>query len=199
MKTYLLMLALLTTQLVSAQNTMEDVCPLKVGSEIPTTMLAAADAQLIAMDSLVNTKPTILVFYRGAWCGYCRKHLAELNDIKQKVEDLGYQMFGVTVDQASKLKETNEKANTEIKVYADVDAATIKAFGLNWHVDDTLFNKYKNEYQLNLEEWSGATHHQLPVPAVFVIKDGIIQFQYVNPNYSVRLKPETLLAVLETL
>lgn len=192
-------IVMLCTQIVWAQNTMFDVCPLKVGTEIPSTHLATANTELIALDSLVSTKPTVLIFYRGAWCGYCTKHLAELNDIKSEIEDLGYQIMGVTVDQPSKLSESNKKAKSEIKVYADVDAATIKAFGLNWEVDDTLFNKYKNEYKLDLEMWSGATHHQLPVPAVFVVKDGIVQFQYVNPTYSTRLKPETLLAVLETL
>lgn len=35
----------------------------------------------------------------------------------------------------------------------------------------------------------------LPVPAVFLVNtDGIIQFQYVNPNYNVRLKKEVILA-----
>ncbi len=35
----------------------------------------------------------------------------------------------------------------------------------------------------------------LPVPAVFLVNtDGIIQFQYVNPNYTVRLKKEVILA-----
>jgi len=31
------------------------------------------------------------------------------------------------------------------------------------------------------------------------LKDNVVQFQYVNPNYRTRLKPETLLAVLKTL
>lgn len=199
MKKYFFMMVMLCTQIVWAQNTMFDVCPLKVGSEIPKTILATANAEMVALDSLVNSKPTVLIFYRGAWCGYCTKHLAELNDIKLEIEDLGYQIMGVTVDQPSKLSESNKKAESEIEVYADIKAATIKAFGLNWEVDDTLFNKYKNEYKLDLEMWSGASHHQLPVPAVFVVKDGIVQFQYVNPKYSVRLKPETLLAVLKTL
>ncbi len=38
-------------------------------------------------------------------------------------------------------------------------------------------------------------NHLLPVPAVFIAgKDSIIEFEYVNPNYKVRLSPELLLA-----
>jgi len=103
------------------------------------------------------------------------------------------------MDQPSKLDESKERSKSEIEVYADVKAEAIKAFGLNWTVDDTLFTKYKNEYKIDLELWSGESHHQLPVPAVFIIKDGMVQFQYVNPAYSTRLKPETLLAVLKTI
>lgn len=199
MKQNFLIILIVCVQFSFAQNSMHDVCPLKVGSEIPSTTLATNSGDFIQLNSLVSETPTVLIFYRGAWCGYCTKHLAELNEIKKDVETLGYQIVGITVDQASKLKESNEKAESEIEVYSDVKAAAIQAFGLNWHVNDTLFNKYKNEYQLDLELWSGANHHLLPIPAVFVIKGGIVQFQYVNPEYSIRLKPETLLAVLQTL
>lgn len=41
----------------------------------------------------------------------------------------------------------------------------------------------------------GAPGRQLPVPAVYVIdREGKVHFQYVNPNYVVRLAPEVLLA-----
>ena len=52
---------------------------------------------------------------------------------------------------------------------------------------------------MDLEEWSGKKHHILPVPSVFIIKDGVIQFQHVNPNYSERLSPEILLSYLNAL
>ncbi|MFT4661076.1 MAG: hypothetical protein ACI8XB_001347 [Patiriisocius sp.] len=56
----------------------------------------------------------------------------------------------------------------------------------------------KTEDQLDLEEWSGEKHHSLPVPGIYVIKDNKVEFQYVNPKYSDRLKPETLLAILKS-
>lgn len=48
--------------------------------------------------SLIGEKASVLVFYRGVWCGYCTKHSAELNDIKADVETKGYQIFGITMD-----------------------------------------------------------------------------------------------------
>ncbi len=199
MRQLILLVLALSSQIAIAQNGMNDICPLKVGAEIPSVVLTDKANEAHSLADLTAEKPSVLIFYRGAWCGYCTKHLAELNSIKSEVEALGYQMFGITVDQASKLEESDKRAESEITVYSDAKAEAIQAFGLDWQVEDELFSKYKNEYKLDLEAWSGESHHSLPVPAVFIVKDGIVQFQYVNPKYSTRLKAETLLAILPTL
>ncbi len=199
MRLFIFLMAALSAPFLAAQNSMHDICPLKVGSEIPSVTLTDKTNEAHTLADLTTETPSVLIFYRGAWCGYCTKHLAELNDIKAEVEELGYQMLGITVDQAEKLEESDKRGKSEIPVYSDASAEAIQAFGLDWQVDDELFSKYKNDYKLDLEAWSGQTHHTLPVPAVFVVKDGIVQFQYVNPKYSTRLKPATLLAVLQTL
>jgi peroxiredoxin len=77
---------------------------------------------------------------------------------------------------------------------SDSEAAGIKGFGIAFRVDDQTFDAYK-KFKIDLEEHSGAKHHLLPVPAVFIIgKNGTILFQYVNPDYKVRLSPDVLLA-----
>ena len=50
---------------------------------------------------------------------------------------------------------------------------------------------------MDTEWWTGSKHHVLPVPAVFVISKGIIQYQHVDPNYSRRLPPEVLLSFIK--
>lgn len=199
MRLFLFLSFLCAVSTLAAQDQMFDICPLKVGAEIPEVSVTDQANEAHSLKSLSAEKPTVMIFYRGAWCGYCTKHLAELNDAKADIEALGYQIFGVTVDQASKLEESAKETNSEIMVYSDAKAEAIQAFGLDWKLDAELYDKYLNNYKLDLEEWSGESHHSLPVPAVFVVKDGMVQFQYVNPNYKTRLKPETLLAVLRTL
>lgn len=199
MKTILSLTLLLSLQTIFAQNGMHDVCPLKVGAEVPELSVTNEDGQNVELNSILAEKPTVLVFYRGAWCGYCTKHLAELNNAQTDIAAAGYQIIGISPDQAEKLAESNKRAESEINVYSDSDLKAIQAFGLDWKVGDELFTKYKNEYQLDLEEWSGQEHHALPVPAIFIVRDNTIVFQYVNPNYKMRLSAETLLAILNTL
>lgn len=200
MKLVLIVFITLITQLVVAQdNPMFDICPLKVGEQLPEVSVYDTENKEHTLSDLSKDKPTVLIFYRGAWCGYCTKHLAELNDAKKDIESLGYQILGITADQSSKLEESNKRSESEIQVYSDAKLAVIKAFGLDWKVSDETYLKYKEKYQLDLETWNGGKSHELPVPAVFIINKGVVQFQYVNPNYNTRLKAKTLLAILESL
>ncbi len=182
-------------QISNAQDARFDICPLKVGMEIPEANLFNQTNEKVQLSKITAAKPTILIFYRGAWCGYCTKHLSELNDAKTEIENLGYQIIGITVDQADQLKESK----SEIPVYSDSDLEASTGFGLDWKVDDQLFNKYLEKYELDLEAWSGQKHHSLPVPAVFIVQDNKVLFQYVNPDHSKRLKVSTLLSILKTL
>ncbi|MDZ7681864.1 MAG: hypothetical protein U5J63_09195 [Fodinibius sp.] len=69
-----------------------------------------------------------------------------------------------------------------------------KIFGLAFKVDQSTLERYA-EGGIDLEESSGYDHHLLPVPAVYLINpDGLVTFQYVNPDYKTRIKSEVLLA-----
>jgi len=61
-------------------------------------------------------------------------------------------------------------------------------------VSDEVNSQYL-EYGINLAEASGESHRVLPAPSTFLIgTDGLIHFQYTNPDYVVRLHPSVLLA-----
>ena len=73
-----------------------------------------------------------------------------------------------------------------------------RAFRIAYEVDKATLAQLQS-HAVDLEAASGEKHHQLPVPAVYVVTtNGLIQFAYVNPDYKVRLDPELLLAALQT-
>ena len=52
---------------------------------------------------------------------------------------------------------------------------------------------------VDLEKASGYDHHYLPVPATYLVgNNGVIQFQYANPNYKMRLDPDLLIAAAKS-
>lgn len=199
MKRFLVALMLILASGVFGQDQMYDVCPLKVGEEIPQEVtLENVDGETLPLESALSEK-SILIFYRGGWCPYCMRHLSALQQIKEEIAELGYNLIAITPDQFDSLGVSETKSQTDFTIYSDSDSDVIDAFGLGWKVDDALNEKYISKYGLDLTEWSGEEHRILPVPAVYVIQNGVVQYQYVNPEYKVRLKPETLLAILQTL
>lgn len=68
-----------------------------------------------------------------------------------------------------------------------------KGFGLAYKVPaDTL--EQLGRFGIDLEKASGEDHHLLPVPAVFLLdQKARITFEYVNPDYKVRIPARLVL------
>ncbi len=81
----------------------------------------------------------------------------------------------------------------QFTLLSDASMSAARAFGIAFRVDDATFARYKS-FGIDLEAASGQTHHELPVPAVFILdRAGVIRFAHANPDYTVRLAAEPLL------
>lgn len=191
---FLLCLLLMPT-LVRAEVAVkaEDVKPIGVGETVPSGVVQNAEGQKVELKDLYESKPTVLVFYRGGWCPYCNKHLSELGKIEKDLLALGYQIIAVSPDRPELLKNTQTKTGVSYQLYSDSAMDLTKSFGLAFKVDDETIAKYKT-YNIDLEKSSGQTHHLLPVPAAYVLdKKGKIHFVSYNPNYKERVNALKLL------
>jgi peroxiredoxin len=197
----IILLFLLSTSTLFSQSEMYEICPIKNSEKTPSSIVYETNGDSIKLNDYIGDKPTVIVFYRGGWCPYCTKHLAELNTIKSKIDSLGFQLIAITPDNFTNLDSSVVRSSEGIDytLLSDKYASAMTDFGIGWHVNDKLYKKYKTKYNLDTEWWSGAKHHILPVPAVFVIKDGVIQYQHVDPNYSKRLSSEIILSFLVAL
>jgi peroxiredoxin len=199
MKTIALTLLLLTSVITFSQEEMYDICPIKNSESVPKVIVYDQEGKEINLKSYIGEKPVVVVFYRGGWCPYCMRHLAALNEIKPIMDSLGVELIAITPDDFTNLDSSVVKGNgVDFKLFSDKDVNAINAFGIGWEINDELYLKYKNSYGVDSEWWSKNDHHVLPVPSVFIIKDGKIEYQHVNPNYSKRLSPEMLLNFIES-
>ncbi len=168
--------------------------PITVGSRVPKVSVMNLKNDVVSLKEILNGKPTVIVFYRGGWCPYCVRQLADLAKTAPELEKMGFQIVGITPDTPEKINTSIEKGELPYAIYSDAKADAMKAFGVAFRLDDETFTTYKDKYGMNLEERSGETHHILPVPTVFLIdKRGKITFEYSNPDYSIRLKGSELL------
>jgi peroxiredoxin len=177
----------------------DQVRPILLGSALPDVPLRTVDGAGTTLAAQVAGKPAILVFYRGGWCPYCNLQLSELRLIEAKAAALGYQMIAISPDRPEELSKTLEKGDLTYTLLSDSKAAALRAFGIGFRVDDATFAKYQ-EYGVNLETVSGEKEHALPVPSVFIVDaDGVLQFSYSHPDYSIRIPGTVILAAAEAI
>jgi len=139
-------------------------------------------------------KPLVLTFFRGGWCPYCNLHLAELRKAEEELKASGFDIWFISIDQPEVLYESLDQPDIGYTILSDSKLDATRAYGLAFRMPDDLVKRYL-EWDIDLEAASGETHHVLPAPATFIIgSDGIIQFQFTNPDYKLRLHPEILLA-----
>lgn len=174
--------------------TANDVQPLLPGMMAPAFDVLDAQGQGVHFDPENMAKPLVLSFFRGGWCPYCNLHLAEMRKAESELRDMGFDIWFISIDRPELLYESLEQPDIGYTVLSDSRLDATRKFGLAFRVDDATVERYKT-WDIDLEGSSGEGHHVLPAPATFIIaQGGVIRFQYTNPDYSVRLHPDVLLA-----
>ncbi len=84
-------------------------------------------------------------------------------------------------------------------LYSDSALDAARAFGIAFQLEDEEVARYA-KFGIDLEQASGQSHHQLPVPSVFLVETGgTIRWVYSNPDYKVRPENAALLDAARTL
>ena len=100
----------------------------------------------------------------------------------------------MSADAPEKLRAARETKGLEYTLLSDASQAAARAFGLAWQLDDAEVARLRG-FGIDVEAASGHDHHQLPVPAVFLVDSNrVVRFRSFDPDYKVRLPTEQLLA-----
>lgn len=171
----------------------EAVRPLLPGMTAPHVTLTTLDGERREYAPGEHGRPVVLTFYRGGWCPYCNLHLAELRTAEAELGSLGFDVWFISPDRPDLLAE-GESTGFDYTLLSDADMSAAEAFGIAFRLDDETLQRYRG-VGIDLADRSGEAHGALPAPATYLIgTDGTIQFAFVNPDYTVRLAPEVLLA-----
>jgi peroxiredoxin len=123
--------------------------------------------------------------------------LVQLREIEPELRDLGVQLLAISPDRPSKVQETLDRHKMGFTLLSDSEMMVARAFRVAYKLDDQTLGELR-KYNIDVEDASGQRHHLLPVPAVFLVAtNGVIQFEYVNQDYTVRLDPQLLTAAAE--
>ncbi|WP_428328306.1 peroxiredoxin-like family protein [Mucilaginibacter sp.] len=182
MKKYIIIaVSLLISIQISAQT------GLKNGMQAPDFITKDNSGKTVDFKSLLKShKAVVLFFYRGQWCPYCNKHIQQLQDSLQLLTGKGAYVIGVTPETSGNINKTIEKTHASFAIVQDKGYKIMKAYQVNYTVDDATFAKLKN-YGVDLDQNNGNTDRVLPVPATYVINSaGKIVFIQFDKDYTKR-------------
>jgi peroxiredoxin len=160
---------------------------LKKGDQAPHFVGIDQNKTSVDLNNLLNKGKVVLVFYRGAWCPYCNKHMSHLQDSLKYITEKGASIVAVTPEILESIGKTVSKTNARFSIIHDSAYVVMNRYGVAFKLDDKTVKKYKL-FGINLEKTNGNQNNVLPVPATFIInQNGKIDFIDFDEDYKRRL------------
>jgi peroxiredoxin len=166
---------------------------LKVGDAAPLFATVDFRKDSIFLDSLLARGKVVIVFYRGAWCPYCNRHMNQLQDSLQFILDKGASLLAISPEVEASMEKIVSKSNVTFHVLHDENYTIMLRYGVALKVDEATLLKYKL-FGINLEKANGNKDSILPVPATFILnQNGTIDFIDFEMDYKRRLTVKEIL------
>ena len=172
---------------------------INVGDLMPNFRLPNALGNTIELQNLLKQGSVIISFYRGGWCPYCNLELRRLQQYLPQFQALGATLIAISPETPDNSLSTQEKNELTFEVLSDVGNQFAKVLGLVFTLPETLRPIYQN-FGIDIPSYNGDDSFELPIPATYVVtqKGKVVQAS-INPDYTKRLDPESILITLEKL
>lgn len=184
MRTLFMTLCFLVSLGMSGQINSEH---LQVGEQAPRIKATDQNGKAIDSREILENEKILLVFYRGNWCPYCKKHLGELEKNLAALQEKGVFVLVVTPESEEKTRETQEKFKTSFSIVHDSGNRIMKDYKVAFEVNETNVPNYYDKITELVNEYNSESEKMLPVPATYLIgTDGNIEYVQYDPDYKNR-------------
>ena len=177
------------------------VAPLMNGQTVPSAQVSSLNGNSTDITKLIDGKPSVIFFYRGGWCPFCNAQMGQLKAIEQDLLKMGFQLIGISPDSPQMLQTSLTDQKLDYTLVSDSELHAMRAFGLAYYTSAKTTERYRKKMQLGNKLWTtpaGDERLVLPVPAIYIVDaDGLVHFQYVNPNFRVRADPKLIITAAE--
>ncbi|MDX2362178.1 MAG: peroxiredoxin-like family protein [Crocinitomicaceae bacterium] len=175
-------------------NSLDEPIGLNVGDTV--TFFSAQnqfDSTFVLAEALADGL-VIVVFYRGQWCPYCNRHLSELQENLELIEERGATIIAISPENQEGLNKTKEKSNLEFTLLSDENYDICRAFDVLFVPSKADVKKYNAFLRADLENAHSNENILLPVPATFIIdQNGIIVWRQFDEDYKQRSTVEEII------
>jgi peroxiredoxin len=139
---------------------------LAVGAEVPRLFLSDESGRPIELQRALGAR-TLIVFYRGSWCLFCRSELADFEAHRREFARLGTTLIGISSEQSEGNRELRAKLGLNYPLLSDPDLKAIDTFGVRHEEGEKRFD--------------------FALPALFLLRGRQVEWRDVSSNY--RLLP----------
>lgn len=168
------------------------------GDTIPAFTLPDATGNPVSSEQLLESGFLVVSFYRGGWCPYCNLELKALQSALQKIKTLEAHLVVISPELPNHAFATQERHALEYPVLSDANNEVAKKFGLVYELGEEMTELFKHNFDWDLMAINGTEKVELPFPATYVVdRDGVIQYAFVDADYTKRAEPDKILEVLQ--
>lgn len=153
--------------------------------------------QVINSDEILKEQKILLVFYRGNWCPYCKKHLASLQENLEALKKKGLFVIVITPEKVEKINETTKDMHATFSILHDVNDKIMKDYKVAFDVNEKNVTSYFGFTQKKIRIYNDENNNTLPVPATYLInKDGKVAYVHYNPDHHERSNFKEIIEML---
>jgi peroxiredoxin len=171
---------------------------LKIGENAPRILGIDQFTKKIDSDDILKNNKILLIFYRGNWCPYCKKHLASLQENLDEFTKKGVYVIVVTPEKVDKVKETSTKFKATFSIIHDVDNKIMNDYKVAFDVNKDNVPNYFEFTLKKVRAYNESNNDVLPVPATYLIdKNALISYVHYDPDYKERADLGKIINLLE--
>jgi len=143
------------TQFGVANNPNNVLGGLKIGDLAPNFEAMSNRGRVFNLEEALGRTPIILTFFRGGWCGYCTKQLAEFKDNLKEIQKYNYaRVIAVTPQKMEYARDLANKEGITYYVLPDDNHEIMKKYKVFFHTTKDYNDKVMKYNDKDLKEFN---------------------------------------------
>jgi peroxiredoxin len=172
-----------------------------VGMSLPDAPMVDALGKPTSIYAVTGERPSVLVFYRGAWCPYCNLTLKAYGEqLFPQLAGRDVELVAISPQKSDESLSLKQKHELAFPVLSDPGNALARRLGVLADVRSAEVRAAQEQLGLDLPSTNADGTETIPIPTV-VIADAArtIRWIDVRPDYTERTEPSAILAALDSI
>ena len=151
----------------------------------------------VRLSTLLTAGPVVISFFRGGWCSYCRTEIQAYQSHTRDFQKAGVGVLAISPESPAYIRRTADECGATFPILSDAGNMIGRSFGIVFAFSEELIDNYLSMSR-SLVDINGDNKWELPIPATYLVaQSGVIENAFVDPDYSKRRDPASVLALVE--